>query len=118
MSRNHTWKCVALIALLLILLTACHKASAGADLPPAETPDLSDEGLYSPEPTPTPTPTPEEGPIVISMVGDCTLASSQYNDDFERVVGTDYTWPFAKVKEILAADDFTIANLEGSFIFS
>lgn len=115
MSRNHTWKCVALIALLLILLTACHKASAGADLPPAETPDLSDEGLYSPEPTPTPTPTPEEGPIVISMVGDCTLASSQYNDDFERVVGTDYTWPFAKVKEILAADDFTIANLEGSF---
>ena len=41
MSRNHTWKCVALIALLLILLTACHKASAGADLPPAETPCAS-----------------------------------------------------------------------------
>ena len=65
---------------------------------------------------PTPTPTPEPETFVISMIGDCTLASSQRNNDFDRVIsehGLD--WPFSGTANILSADDFTLANLECSF---
>ena len=106
------------MAALLVLLMAGMLSACGREeesLPLAEEPILADDGLYSPDPTDSPEPVEEETPIVISMVGDCTLASSQYNDDFESVVGTDYSWPFAGVREILESDDFTIANLEGSF---
>lgn len=100
---------------LLMTMAACREESEEEVV--AETPDISDNGLYSPEPEPVPTEEPEQEAerIVISMVGDCTLASSQYNDDFERVIGEDFTWPFAGVMEIVGEDDFTIANLEGSF---
>lgn len=100
---------------MLMPMTACREEKEEEVV--AETPDISNNGLYSPEPEPTPTEEPEQGEerIVISMVGDCTLASSQYNDDFERVIGDDYTWPFAGVMDIVGKDDFTIANLEGSF---
>jgi len=117
MSQKQNWIAAMCAALLLFTLTACKKDTE--TLPEAETPDIAQTGLRTPEPQTTTSPEPEkddeESPIVISMVGDCTLASSQYNNDFETVVGDDYTWPFAKVLDILQEDDFTIANLEGSF---
>ena len=51
----------------------------------------------------------------LSFVGDCTLASSQYNNDFINKVNGDYNYPFKNVAEIFKADDYTIANLECTF---
>ncbi|MBQ1382051.1 MAG: CapA family protein [Ruminococcus sp.] len=65
---------------------------------------------------PTPTPTPEPITYLISMVGDCTLASSQRNNDFDRVINEHgLEWPFSGTAEILSADEFTLANLECTF---
>lgn len=54
-------------------------------------------------------------PFRISLLGDCTLSSSHYTNHFESVVGDRLDYPFAKVAEILRADDLTLANLECSF---
>lgn len=52
----------------------------------------------------------------ISMVGDCTLASSQYNNDFDSYIEKNgLEWPFSGTLSILGADEFTLANLECSF---
>ena len=79
---------LAAATVLLLSLAACEKKQE--DKIQAETPDLAQSGLYQPEPSETEEPGEENLPdtITISMVGDCTLASSQYNNDFERVVGT------------------------------
>lgn len=50
-----------------------------------------------------------------SFVGDCTLGSSQYNNDFLNVVNGDYNYPFKNVVSIFSEDDLTIANLECTF---
>lgn len=57
------------------------------------------------------------GPQALSHLpaGDCTLSSSHYTNHFESVVGDRLDYPFAKVAEILRADDLTLANLECSF---
>lgn len=117
----HLKRIISVVMAVLLLLTAftgCKKEEdeeLAAPIPP----ENSDSALNTPEPDMIPTPTPSEEPedtsIVISMVGDCTLASSQYNNHFEEIVGNDYSWPFAKVLDIFEEDDFTIANLEGSF---
>lgn len=99
-----------LIFALLLATALCGCRKNGT--PKVEVPDQSQSGLNTPIPTPSPEP---KEPIVISMVGDCTLASSQYNNDFEAVVGDDYAWPFAGAVDVLSEDDFTIANLECSF---
>ncbi len=96
------------LSLALLTLWGCKSN----DMPEIEAPDQSQSGLNTPVPTPSPEP---KEPIVISMVGDCTLASSQYNSDFETVVGDNYAWPFAGCVDVLSEDDFTIANLECSF---
>ena len=57
----------------------------------------------------------EELHWTISFIGDCTLASSQYNNDFINKVNGDYNYPFKNVAEIFKADDYTIANLECTF---
>jgi len=56
--------------------------------------------------------------IIISAIGDCTLGSDDkssyqysFNDVFKRQRGN-YNYFFSKVKEELAKDDLTIANLE------
>lgn len=54
-------------------------------------------------------------PFRISLLGDCTLSSSHYTNHFESVVGDRLDYPFAKVAEILRADDLILANLECSF---
>jgi len=56
---------------------------------------------------------------VLSFVGDCTLASIQNKGvsygNFERVVGTDYAWPFAATKQFFENDYLSLANLESTF---
>lgn len=99
---------ICLLALLVLILGSLFGCKHEAELE-IEPPDQSEAGLT------TPAPTPEPEPIIISMVGDCTLSSSQYNSDFEKVVGDDYSWPFSGSLDLLSADDFTIANLECSF---
>ena len=50
------------------------------------------------------------------MIGDCTLSSGPYNDNYasgyRKVVGDDYAYPFAETVDLLDEDDFTLANLE------
>lgn len=86
--------------------------------PPRDTPAEA-AATPSPEPTPTatPAPTPEPTPeyFTISMVGDCTLASSQYNDHFEETLNGDMAWPFSGTVQYFEDDYLTIANLECSF---
>ena len=52
----------------------------------------------------------------ISLLGDCTLASSIYNEgisgSYNNVVGDNYAYPFEQTVHLLNDDDFTIANLE------
>ena len=93
--------------------TAC---SAGPN-PTLPAPDYQ---TASPEPTddstasPTPSPEPADEYFVISMVGDCTLSSSQREDTFETVVNGDRSWPFSGTKQYFEDDYLTIANLECS----
>lgn len=104
MRKTKLWMTVALTGALALCLCGCKETKVET-----EPPDVAESGLN------TPVPTPEPEPIVISMVGDCTLSSSQYNSDFETVIDGDYSWPFSGCVDVLGADDFTIANLECSF---
>lgn len=71
--------------------------------------------VVTPQPTELPA-EPETKTFVISMVGDCTLASSQRGGDFDRVIQQNgLEWPFSGTVDILSQDDFTLANLECSF---
>ena len=60
----------------------------------------------------------EPGPerFLLSFVGDCTLGSTNSNygikHSFIEVIGEDYDYPFANVRQYFEADDFTFANLE------
>jgi poly-gamma-glutamate synthesis protein (capsule biosynthesis protein) len=108
-------------AVLVCIWTATASFIEVPEETPAPTPspeEISVPGPPSAAPTPTPIPTPEPTPIVytITMVGDCTLSSSQYYKNtsygFETVVGDDYAYPFAKTLDYFIDDDFTFANLE------
>ena len=58
----------------------------------------------------------EPDTFVISMVGDCTLASIQTGRDFDNYIDKNGTsWPFSGVVEYLSQDEFTLANLECTF---
>ena len=70
------------------------------------------------EVTPTPEPTEEPAPkeVTISMIGDCTLASSQYDNAFEDCLSKNgVSWPFSGTADFFKNDVFTLANLECSF---
>ena len=60
--------------------------------------------------------------FIISMVGDCTIATVPgYHDSpyaYEAIVGDDYAYPFAKTLSYFAQDDFTFVNLESCFTTS
>jgi poly-gamma-glutamate synthesis protein (capsule biosynthesis protein) len=81
---------------------------------PATTPPSSPTPTGSP--TTVPTPTPEPVTALLSFAGDCTLGSDVdvhgWANSFDTVVGTDYGYPFANVRDIFADDDFTLVNLE------
>ena len=58
--------------------------------------------------------------VLLSFVGDCSIGDSEQYADYESSYHTcidknGYAWPFSLVKEHLAADDLTIANLEVVF---
>ena len=56
------------------------------------------EPINTPEPTPA-AETPVPDTFVISMIGDCTLCSTQYNNDFEDVLAKhDQNWPCSGTK--------------------
>jgi poly-gamma-glutamate capsule biosynthesis protein CapA/YwtB (metallophosphatase superfamily) len=116
--------------LLLILAALAWLYFSAAAVPPASevTPAPTQSPVPTPRPTPSPTPTPEPTPepepeyFVISMVGDCTIASSQHikgsSIAFESVVGTDYAFPFAKTVQYFESDYFSVANLESTLTTS
>jgi len=63
--------------------------------------------------------------IVISFVGDCTLGQDnkfgyhgRFNYYFDRVAKGDYSYFFGGVIDVLANDDYTVANLEGTLTTS
>ena len=75
------------------------------------------EAIPTTQPTSTPTPpsTPAPKTYTISFIGDCTLASSQYNNDFEKKMNGDYSYPFKNTVKYFKNDNLTVANLECSF---
>lgn len=119
-----TKKVVLIILLILTMASLCgllwlrlsgNWASKSTPEPTA-TASPSPEPTPSPTPKPTPEPTPEPTPdyFVISMVGDCTLSSSQYNNHFEEVLAGDMSWPFSATLEYFENDYLSIGNLECS----
>jgi hypothetical protein len=72
----------------------------------------------TPSTTPTPTPTPSQIDVTVSFAGDCTLGQNKgienNSNSFNKVVGTDYAYPFKNAVDILSQDDLTLINLEGA----
>ncbi|MEG1790320.1 MAG: CapA family protein [Oscillospiraceae bacterium] len=76
------------------------------------------EQTPAPPPTETPAPTPEPTPesFTLSFIGDitpdCVPAFRNSANAYQKVVGTDYPYVFAKTVDYFAQDDFTMANFE------
>lgn len=121
-----------LIILLMVLVALFSMASCSTQfiddlfLSPSETTAESTtvETILptpTPEPTLTPTPTPTPAPehIVVSFIGDCTLADalawSGASGSFDAVVGDDYEYCFQNAVDFLSNDDMTLANFEGTY---
>ncbi len=66
----------------------------------------------------TPVPPAESEFFTINMVGDCTLASSDYYrgtpQGYDTVINGDWAYPFSLTAHLFADDDMTFANLECS----
>lgn len=61
-----------------------------------------------------------EGETLLSFVGDCSIGDSEqyatYDSSYHTAIDNNgYAWPFSLVKDYLAADDLTLANLEVVF---
>lgn len=61
----------------------------------------------------------EEVKITVSMIGDCTIGTDEFfavesNFDAFYIVKKDLGYFFQNVRDILSADDLTIANMEGT----
>ena len=79
----------------------------------AESTPVVPEATTAP-PEPTEEPAPKEA--VISLIGDCTLASSQYDNAFDDYLNKNgMAWPFSGTSDFFKNDIFTLANLECSF---
>ena len=119
------------IYILPILLAVALVVGMAVLLPRAWTPVLEDleelvenlipsgdEETQAPTEPVTEAPTePQPEVFTLTFVGDCTLGSVeaawQNPAGFVQTVGDNYGYPLANVAEIFAADDFTLANLEG-----
>ena len=90
-----------------------------------ETVEPQDAAAAEPEPEPAVNPNvsaeliieaPEPESFLITLVGDCTLATDAMSyggaGTFVGVVGDDYDYPFANVRDLFEADDCTFVNLE------
>ena len=58
------------------------------------------------------------GTVKITFLGDCTLGGEErsrnaYRGFFRTIERNGYDWPFRNLKKLTAADDLTVANLEG-----
>ncbi|MFO0618344.1 MAG: CapA family protein [Polyangiaceae bacterium] len=116
-----------MLGLLFPILAACGSSkieeTAGAPPePPADvaTTAVADVAPSAPTPAVAPSPKPD-GELTLSAVGDCTLADPYGSDkapgSFHRMfddTGGDLARPFSGVHDILASDDLTIANFEGT----
>ena len=83
----------AVLLCIVFLFAACGEKEADTPLPEAEAPVVATSGITTPDPN-----WPPEGvktELTLSMIGDCTLSSSQYNNDYEKVLDGDCTWPFS-----------------------
>lgn len=122
MKKNKKFMILPLVlaALILAAVVAVRFWPAAVDAlaaPPTPTAALSPSTPPTAKPTATPVPTPEPTPeyFTISMVGDCTLSSSQYYPHFESVMDGDYAHPFSGTAQYFNDDYLSIGNLECSF---
>ncbi|WP_455953483.1 CapA family protein [Blautia sp.] len=89
----------------------------------SSTDNTDDTSKDSQEETTTPEPTAEPVSITVSMVGDCTLGTDVNFDqstsfDAFYQMKNDPGYFFQNVKDIFTADDFTVANMEGTLTTS
>ena len=108
--------CAALLLTVLIVRRGQVNRIWGGVLPVARA-EAVVQTEPSPSPVATPAPTVEEKEYVISVIGDCTLASAQFIDasehrSIEYHIQQDYSYPFSFTREYFDADDLTLANLE------
>lgn len=97
--------------------------SAPTEAPTAEPtaePSATPDALPTEEPSPAPSPAARTDSATISFVGDCSIGDSiQYKkavSSYHTCIDQNgYDWPFSLVKDVLAADDLTVANLEVVF---
>lgn len=97
--------------------------SAPTEAPTAEPtaePSATPDALPTAEPSPAPSPAARANSATVSFVGDCSIGDSiQYKkavSSYHTCIDQNgYDWPFSLVKDVLAADDLTVANLEVVF---
>lgn len=98
-------------------VTAAVKATPTATAAPTVSPSPAATVTVRAAATATPIPVSSEGEVVLSFLGNCSIGdSAQYvtyaNSYHSTVDEKGYDWIFSQVRDILAADDLTIANLE------
>lgn len=99
-------------------VTAQITATPAVTTAPTATPTTAPTATPAPTAVPTPTRVPNsDGEVLLSFVGDCSIGDSEqfttYQDSYHNTIDEKgYAWPFSLVKDYLAADDLTIANLE------
>ena len=94
--------------------------SAPPPEPPAPDGPVPEESAAEPETAPATEPVTEadrENTALLSFIGDCSIGDGyrtiRSENSYHSVVAREgYTWPFSLVKDYLASDDLTIANLE------
>jgi len=140
LKKNRTAAVCLLAAAAVAAGIACARLLPARETPAAEPPASTKESALIPAataspvsppaaaetPTPTPVPTPPYEPQswTVSFAGDCTIGTlhewrgSTLPSNMLTVVGEDYAYPFSNVKDLLASDDFTMVNLEGTFTVS
>ena len=111
-------KRIIYLLLILLLLSACAvEAPEVTESVPSGTTATEISTELSTELWTESTTDPQPQVFTLSFVGDCTFGSTDAHrgleSSFDSVVGTDYDYPFAHVRHIFEADDFTMANLEG-----
>lgn len=117
MKQKHFFILIAGLLIAAVLGAGIWYLAKNQMLPDILPPEGSaEEVTETAQPMPSPTPEPTPGIFTISMVGDCTLASSQYDNSFDTVLAEhDITWPFSGTVNYLGNDEFTLANLECTF---
>ena len=79
--------------------------------------DYTEQPGYAPEEEQHLHPDRPNDEFVFTFAGDCTFGKNHGFSsawDFPHVVGQDYDYPFASVRQYFEDDDFTMVNLEGA----